>query len=371
MKRIVILIITMLLLTTNVLASNEEIYNEQYEKSGAADLYESLPPSAQEFLNKIKAEDMQGASEDISANNVFYGIMDILKNGFKRPFASLCTIICLIILSSFLNGIASENSTATRAISYVTTLGVITATILPIVSVIKLSVSAIKGCSVFMLSFVPVFGGILISKGNAAVSAGFTGIMLAVSELISSAAGFLILPMVGIYLAFSICSAVSEGINITGIGELFKKTATWIMTFAMSIFLSVMSIQTIIGSSADSVAMKTAKFVVSSAVPVVGASIGEAISSVKACATVLSSSVGMFGVICVVACLLPVLIELFLWRISLLACKSVSDMFSLFQVSNILRAVDIAISFLIAIILCIFILFVVSTTMVTLLGGKV
>ena len=60
--------------------------------------------------------------------------------------------------------------------------------------------------------------------------------------------------------------------------------------------------------SVDRVALKTAKFAVSGAVPVVGGVISDATETVLSGAALLRGSVGVFGMLCVTAiCLLPFL----------------------------------------------------------------
>ena len=105
-------------------------------------------------------------------------------------------------------------------------------------------------------------------------------------------------------------------------------------------------------------------------VPVVGAAVGEAITTVKGCLSVLSTSVAIYGVVAVAACLLPVIIELVLWRVCILLAQSAAEIFGEAKSASLLKAVDTSISFIIAIIFSVFILFVISLTLVVVLGGK-
>ena len=61
---------------------------------------------------------------------------------------------------------------------------------------------------------------------------------------------------------------------------------------------------------------------------------------------------------------LPILAELFLWRIVLTVTDSVSSLFSLGKVSGVLKGIDSVMSVLIGIILLILAVFIISLTIV-------
>lgn len=371
MKKIIMIVLVMCLFSSNVFAT-DDIYSRQYEASGTSGLYSQLPDDAQNIFDGLDiSTDEMNWTDTLTVKNVFSMIGDILSGKGAKPLASLCGMLCIILLASFLSGLApNQKPDAAMMISYVSTISISAVLLLPLIGTIQTAVAAIKGCSVFMLSFVPVYAGILLSQGNAAVSAGFSGVMLTVCELITQASSFLILPLVGMHLAVSLASAVSPSLNTASLGDLLKKTATWGMSLAMTVLLSILGIQTVIGTATDTAAIKTAKFVASSSIPVVGAAVSEAMTTVKSCLSVLSSSVAVYGVVAVAACLLPVILELVLWRVCILMVQSAADIFGETKSSSLLKAVDTSISFLIAIIFSVFILFVISLTLVVMLGGK-
>lgn len=73
-------------------------------------------------------------------------------------------------------------------------------------------------------------------------------------------------------------------------------------------FVGVVSIEGTLSSSVDGITAKTAKTIVSSAVPVVGKILGDAVDTVLGCGIILKNAVGIVGVIIVIGiCIMPII----------------------------------------------------------------
>lgn len=73
-------------------------------------------------------------------------------------------------------------------------------------------------------------------------------------------------------------------------------------------FVGVVSLEGTLSSSVDGITAKTAKTIVSSAVPVVGKILGDAVDTVLGCGIILKNAVGIVGVIIVIGiCIMPII----------------------------------------------------------------
>ena len=93
------------------------------------------------------------------------------------------------------------------------------------------------------------------------------------------------------------------------------------LSFFMMLLLAMLSAQTILGASQDTLAMRSAKFAAGSMIPVVGGSVAELLRSVSASVGYMRSSVGICGVLLLVLLMLPTLIELLLARTTWQICS--------------------------------------------------
>ncbi len=374
MKRIILTFLIMLCMFSVKCNAEEinsdEIYREQYEISSAEELDKTLPDSTAEFLeqNGIDPQNPDWVNS-FSAQNVFSHIWDFIRTGAKKPIAASAAILAVIIISAALGGMEIGNSVASTAL-YATVLSVAAVICVPVFSVITASVNAIQGCAVFMSAFVPVFAVIVASSGAAVTSVSMSALLLGAAQAVSFISNFVVIPLLGGFLAISIATSVSPILMRSGIADGIKKLAFWIMSLLTTVFIGILSIQTAVNASADTLATKTAKFIVGSSVPVAGAVLSEALTTVTASMGMLKASVGVYGVIACCVIFLPLLAELFMWKVLLVLNAVVSDLFSQPKISGLLRSVDTVISVIIGILLLTCAMFVISLSIV-ISAGKV
>ena len=76
----------------------------------------------------------------------------------------------------------------------------------------------------------------------------------------------------------------------------------------LTIFVGVVSLEGTMSSSVDGITAKTTKAIVSSAVPVVGKILGDAVDTVLGGGIILKNAIGLVGVIIVIGmCIAPIL----------------------------------------------------------------
>ena len=139
----------------------------------------------------------------------------------------------------------------------------------------------------------------------------------------------------------------------------------------MTVFTAFLTIQNVINGAADSVTSRAAKFAAGTFVPIVGTYISESLSTVQACLSLVKSGVGMYAVLAMLIIIVPHIIAMLFWKLSLECGAAAADMFSLTKITGLLKAVSSGISLLIALMACFGILFIVCTGITVLTAGGV
>lgn len=338
----------------------QDFYAEQYKNSGAEEIYDNLPDSAKEYFdeNNIDPSDYNWVNS-LNAESVFKHIFTFIVSGAKAPLKAGAGVIAIILIAAALSCVEIKSVTMSAAV-YAAAAASAAVIAVPVSSVINASVNALKGTGVFMLSFIPVFAVIVAASGAAVTAVSMSALLLAAAETVTYISSFAVLPLMGGYLAISLSGAVSPAIKKSGIAETVKKLAFWIMAFISAVFVGILGIQTAVNASADTLASKTAKFIIGSSVPVAGGVLSEAINTVTASMGLLKSSVGIYGALACAVTLLPLVIELLIWRAVLLVTSAASQLFSLGGISGLLKAVDSMMAVLIGIILLVGAMFIIS-----------
>lgn len=369
-KKILSFIFIALLFTLSVSAAETDIYKEQLEISGIDELKEDLPKEIQEYLDEysIDISDYNWVN-NLDYTNVFSHIWQFITKGIKSHLATFSCVLAIILVSAALNG--NSLSSINQTVTYVIVLSC-SAILLPqLYSSITVAVEALKNCAYFITAFVPIFASIIVASGKAATSLSMSTLLLGSANGMSYIASFVIIPIISGYLALSISTSVSPLLKDSGLCDGIKKLVFWIMSLISTIFVGILGIQTAVNSAADNLAMKTAKFIVGSSIPVAGGVLSEALGTLTASMSLLKSSIGIYGVIICCLFFLPILIELLLWRFTLFGTSFVSDIFFLPKLSGMLRAVDTVLSVLVGIILISCAMFVISLTVVISSGKAV
>ena len=362
-RKILLTFVLFLLFSVNVSAENNEFYEKQYEISGIENIEGHLPEDAKEYITENEIiPDSEALTETLKPENVFSHIWNFIKSGAKTPIISGLGILGVIIISSAIEGWGETASAA--AVRYATVISAVSVIALPVSSVITAGVEAMKGCAVFMTAFVPIFAAVTASAGNPVTSASMSALLLGAAQAVSFIANFIVIPLMGGYLAITIASSVSPVVSNSGIADGIKKISFWIMSLTSTVFIGILSIQTALGTSADGLSVRTAKFIIGSSVPVAGTVLSEALTTVTAAMGTLKAGIGIYGVVACAVIFLPIIAELFLWRIVLMITDSVSSLFSLGKISSVIKGIDSVMAVLIGIILLILAVFIISLTIV-------
>lgn len=363
-----ILLVVFLLLFCPFEAKAEEVTLPQSE---AKTLYDALTDEARSAMEDAGVEEYTlDWNEKMTYENIFKTLLSFLRGGYKEPLVCCAALLAVSVLSAGVAGISGKEE-GKGILNYAMLLSACLLLLLPVFKLVASVGDAIQGMATFMLAFVPVYGGILLSNGLTATAGGFSGIMLITTQVITQLCSFVILPIIHMHLSLSVSAASSPLLGKSSLADTLKKAASWIMSLTMTVFLAVLGSQTAVSSSADSLISKTARFVVGTTVPLVGSAVSEAAGTVKNCMSMIGTSAGMYGIIALLFTALPVILQLSMWRICTQLSSAVCALLGQGKTEELLKAVDTSLSFMIGIIICIGMLFIISVAMVTAAGGKV
>ena len=336
-----------------------ELYKRQYENSGVSEIESSLPKEVASLLGDI-GFDLSNPEIIFKADGerIISLFTDFFTEGIKAPVKTTLSIIGILLIFASFDGIAEKIPSAEMGIfaCFVASL-VATAPIYTVMDVVK---TAIQSLSTFMLSFVPIYAGIMLSSGNSAAAGGFSTILLMAAEAISYLISYFFVPISGVVLCLGICGGISPVAGISRLSEWIKKTANWAMGISTTVFLGILSLQNTFLAASDGLAIRTSKVMLSTTIPIMGPAIAETITTARGCLNLLRSGAGIYAVAAIIIVALPVIIQLFLWRISMWITAGVAEIFGMMPVEKLLRSVDFCLSVLFSSVFFTVILFIIS-----------
>ncbi len=362
----------LLLFPTVVLAAEEmnpgeDIYREQLESSGAQGLSEQLPEETQQLLQELGLADF---SEDgvfqLNFNDIMQQTALLAQQKAAGPLRAALCVIGIIALCALLQSVKTSflNDEITQVFSIACVLMTAAVVVTPIVSLISRAQDTALGAFTFLISFVPVYAGIMIANGQPVTAGAYSATTIAAAQGASGLISTVVAPSLQMLLALSVVSAAAPKINLQGIHSFLQKLVKWLLGFVMTIFVTILSLQGAAGGAADSLAVKTAKMVIGNAVPVVGGALSDAYTSVRGYVGVLKSSVGAFGILAGGAIFLPLILELLIWIVATELCAAAGELFDQKEISGLLKAISSVLGLFLAVLLCCAALLIISTGIV-------
>ncbi|MBP5604605.1 MAG: hypothetical protein J6X60_03560, partial [Ruminiclostridium sp.] len=207
----------------------------------------------------------------------------------------------------------------------------------------------------------PVLAGVAAAGGHTASAAVYSSVTLAAIQILSRITSAVIIPLTSCMIGITAAGSIDPELNLDRLAEGIKKLITWGLGLIMTLFLGVLSVQSIITASADNAAMKTLRFVVSAAVPIVGGSVSEALSSVSGSISILRSGIGGFGIAAGAFMLLAPAVTALCCKFLLFAAGVLSDLFGCAPAGKIIRSGENVMSVVLAALACIFLFITVSS----------
>ena len=351
---------------------DQSLYEEQMEESGAQDLWDSLPEETQELLEELGVEGVGWESlAAVEPQSFFEMLLGFFTGGLSQPLAAGASLLGIMLVCALMNGMKlsfGERQTGS-VLGMVGALCACAVIAPPVISCIQQASTLIEGAGGFLLAGAPVLAGLMLACGQPVSASGWTVFLLAAGNGISLLSSVVLLPVMHIFLAFSLVSAVSPDIRLDSLCGVFAKTVRWVLVLAVTIFTSLLSAQSLISASADGASVKAAKLF-AGFVPVVGNVLGDTMGTVQSCVRLLKSGVGAFGLLAALCIFLPVVAQCLLWIFCCTLCGAAGDLLGQSEITGLLKAASQVLQTLLAIVVSCAVVMLVSAVLIMQGGGS-
>jgi len=372
MKKILWIVIVILFL----FFSSVTVYaTDGYTKEKSTEINNiEISGNAGEFIsdNNISLSETEGIM-NITPELVFEYMWENFKTSLSKPFKMLVTILIVVVLSTFSEGICdiSKETGMTRVYNILCVIACIGAIIYYIKDSLYQATQTIEDSGVFMMSYIPVFSGIIATGGGVTTATTYQLIVVFATEMFVSLSSEIIMPLLSLCLSAGIVEAVNPSVSLSGIVKGISKAVKIIMGLSLTIFSGLITVQSLVGTSTDSVALRTGKFVVSNLVPVVGNAVSDAYSTVKGSISILRNATGTFGVIAIFLIVIPPIMSVFSTTLCIYIGEIFADIFSVKPISSFLKTAYNTMSVCLSVMICFAMMFIISTTIVMMVAFNI
>lgn len=364
----IIVMVLIVFLSNSSYANDNQAIIEQQEEFKIQDFIKNAEKFTGEFfedidINKILNDAIKG---EVDNSTLLKKILNILGKEVTTNIKSLVSILAIILIHSILKSISEslENNNISKLIYYVQYILIVTVIMSNFTDIIKLVQDTTGNLIGFMNALVPLLITLMMYTGSITTSSVVEPIILFMINFIGNIIQNLIIPFVLVLTSLVIISKISDKVHIDKLSKFFKSGIVWFLGVVLTVFVGVVSLEGTLSSSVDGITAKTTKAVVSSAIPVVGKILGDAVDTVLGCGIVLKNAVGLVGVVIVIGiCIMPIL-KLFVLSVSYKLLSTVVQPIADEKIIDLLEQIGDIFKIFLGILCAISFMLIIGTTLV-------
>jgi len=276
---------------------------EKYYGQGFKEILPELNPD--NFI-----ENTSKGKFNFNIGEIFNRIVKYLVGEIYQNIGILIKLIVLVVLCAILRNLQSSFlSESVGELAFFTCyIVIISILIFSFNSVLNLSRDIIDNMVTFMHATIPVLITLLVSSGNITSGGAFQPILIMIVEISATVMKNLLIPMILFSTILSLVNNISDKIQVSKMASFLKQITTVTLGFFLTVFIAVITIHGSVGAVVDGVTSKTAKFAISTFIPVAGKYLADAADTVIGCTLLIKNASGiavMIGIISI--CLIPIL----------------------------------------------------------------
>jgi stage III sporulation protein AE len=159
---------------------------------------------------------------------------------------------------------------------------------------------AISSMIQFMVAIVPLLLTLLASMGNVTTVTVLHPFIVFMINAMGTLIYFVIFPLLFYSVVLHIISSLSDRYKLTELARLLQRVGVGLLGLSVTVFLGVLSIHGLTGSTTDGIIIRTAKYLTGNFIPVVGRLFTDASETVIGATLLVKNAIGLVGVIMLV-----------------------------------------------------------------------
>lgn len=364
----IIVMVLIVFLSNSSYANDNQTIIEQQKEFKIQDFIKNAEKFTGEFFEDIDINEIlnDAIKGEVDNSTLLKKILNILGKEVTTNIKSLVSILAIILIHSILKSISEslENNNISKLIYYVQYILIVTVIMSNFTDIIKLVQDTTGNLIGFMNALVPLLITLMMYTGSITTSSVVEPIILFMINFIGNIIQNLIIPFVLVLTSLVIISKISDKVHIDKLSKFFKSGIVWFLGIVLTVFVGVVSLEGTLSSSVDGITAKTTKAVVSSAIPVVGKILGDAVDTVLGCGIVLKNAVGLVGVVIVIGiCIMPIL-KLFVLSVSYKLLSTVVQPIADEKIIDLLEQIGDIFKIFLGILCAISFMLIIGTTLV-------
>lgn len=267
-------------------------------------LFVSTPVSAETYTTPQEPDhvsDYLPEDRDSFGEGLWYVICTSFS-ALQPQLAEAAKVALSVIGAALLGAVLKTwDGKGSSAVRLVTVVAIACMLLQPTNALIATASDTIRQISEYGKLLLPVMTAALASQGGTVTSAALYTATITFDTLLTVLISSVLMPMVFIYLVLAVVHSAVGDAMMKRLRDLMKSIMTWILKTLIYVFTGYIGITGVVSGTTDQSAVKAAKLTISGVVPVVGSILSDASEAVLISAGVVKNTVGVGGMLVVLA----------------------------------------------------------------------
>ncbi len=395
MKKIFVLLSVFILLTVLIATGNAEKAPENASADGYSNAVENSSPDekggtqtaaessapAEYYARVWNAADGEtkrlmeaigvtadgGSFDGLTPGSILKAVYSLFSSALSNAASGFCTVLAVMAVTGIFLSFRFGSDGVKQA-AECTGAACIMFSVLAVTADISNEITAaIALTENYMLAVIPVFTGVVAMSGSPTLAMSFNSVAAAFAQLISGAFCAVLPSYSSAITSIAAAGVINPFFSCDKITGLINKLACSAAAFISGLFVTALSVKGVLAGAADSAAMKGLRFLVGSAVPVVGSAISDALGSVTVSLGLIRHSVGAVALVAVGLTALPAIVKTAVCKILFSLLSIAADIMQLKKISGFIDALNGVFSFYAAVLCFNAVVFIISIALVLLI----
>lgn len=267
---------------------------------------------SKKYTNDIDIGDIYKSSltGKVDNNKIIKVVLRICSRTMKKTLENFSSIVLIILIGAILKAISENlgNESVSKIAYFVQFILIVTILLKNFSDIIIEIKSSMSDLLAFSNTLIPLLSTLLIASGHISTSSMLEPLLMLAVTFSCNFIQKVVIPIVLISTAINIVSNLSDQIQLKKFSCFLKKGSIWILTCTLSLIISMASLESNLTCNVDGVTKKASKTIISSAVPVVGNILSNAIETITGYGNIIKNATGICGIVVILAiCLKPIL----------------------------------------------------------------
>lgn len=290
------------------------------------------------FLEKLQLIISGEFGDDTT--NVFQAIISLTLNELLKILPFIASIIAIAVLAGLLSDFRG-NSQAIGDIIHFVCYGVIIVIITTTaVQMIALATSTLNLIVAQMEIVFPILLTMLTAMGGTVSVAIYQPAVVLLTSIVTGIFTNILMPIFIFSLVFSLVSNLSNSVRLDKLSGFLNSLFKWIIGIVFTIFMGFLAIKGITAGSVDSISFKTARYSLSTYIPILGGYLSEGLNVILASCLLIKNAIGASGLLLLFASVIMPLLELILFMLCLKFTGAILQPLSDSRISNFVSSIS-------------------------------